>query len=213
MEFTSKVIDRAEEFFAEAYDTAVEEVLNPTKRVLRFGAILVTMLVAPEIANAEVYSSVPSDMDTSIESTLCDQFASSDMQSAISIDQILKYNVQMINLRASFESHFKESDADREVFKLVFDELASIVVQWGIQDSYVDVSRTRMLVDFNLALAHNLFVSVAKEPTKESHEVMFTIARNGRTLVIDKMQLNELNARVTGLISELNANSESKTKA
>ena len=92
----------------------------------------------------------------------------------------------------SFEQNFDVNSTDKEHFMTVFECLADALCVLEIKDIFVDVSRKQDLIDFNLTLENGLFLSVAKNVFQKSDDVMFAIARNSKTLVIDKMPLSEL---------------------
>lgn len=92
----------------------------------------------------------------------------------------------------SFKANFEEDKSDIGHFIGLFQTIANELSQLMIKDSFVDVSRKKDMIDFNLNMTDGLFLSVAKMNSEKSDNVMFTIARNQQTLVIDEMPLGEL---------------------
>ena len=87
----------------------------------------------------------------------------------------------------------------------LFKTMAGPLSQLTIKDAFVDVSRKKGMIDFNLNLEKGIFLSVAKRTDEISDDVMFTIARNHETLVIDEMPISELMPKVSEIIMELKA--------
>lgn len=189
---------------------AVAVVVKPIKRIFYIGAIAVTMLFAPEVANAEVYSSALATPVFDVEGSASILAEEGDAQCSELLNRAIKKMGALKHLDNTFESQFKASDTDREVFRVAYDKLADVVANWGVLDSFVDVSRSRRVIDFNLVLAHDIFVSVATLLDDDKEDVMFSIARNGRTLVIDKLPLAMLNDKILGMMDELDTNFDSK---
>ena len=102
----------------------------------------------------------------------------------------------------SFEQNFDVNSTDKEHFMPVFECLADALCVLEIKDIFVDVSRKQDLIDFNLTLENGLFLSVAKNVFQKSDDVMFAIARNSKTLVIDEMPLAELMKKLNEIIIE-----------
>ena len=90
-------------------------------------------------------------------------------------------------------------------FMSLFKTMAGPLSQLTIKDAFVDVSRKKGMIDFNLNLEKGIFLSVAKRTDEISDDVMFTIARNHETLVIDEMPISELMPKVSEIIMELKA--------
>ncbi len=92
-----------------------------------------------------------------------------------------------------------------ERFFTVFQNMAHQLCKLQIKDVFVDVGIRKSLIDFNLLLEDGLFLSVARHLYEETDDVMFTIDRNERTLVIDVMPLKELMDKVLQIEAELKA--------
>lgn len=108
-------------------------------------------------------------------------------------------------LYKSFYDNFSNGQPDIFVFMPLFKELAGQLCQLTIKDVFVDVSHKKRLIDFNLNLEKDIFLSVAKRTDEFSDDVMFSIARNHQTLVIGEMPLGQLMQKVKDIIMELNA--------
>lgn len=109
----------------------------------------------------------------------------------------------------SFKINFDEGQTDIGQFIGVFQTIARELSQLKINEAFVDVSRKRDMIDFNLNMADGLFLSVAKTTSEESDEVMFTIARNHQTLVIDEMPLRDLITKLNNVLTQMKSISRS----
>lgn len=105
----------------------------------------------------------------------------------------------------SFSENFGKGKQDIGDFMSLFKTMAGPLSQLTIKDAFVDVSRKKGMIDFNLNLEKGIFLSVAKRTDEISDDVMFTIARNHETLVIDEMPISELMPKVSEIIMELKA--------
>lgn len=103
----------------------------------------------------------------------------------------------------SFKINFDEGQSDIGHFIGVFQLMARELSQLKIKEAFVDVSRKKDMIDFNLNMVDGLFLSVAKMISDESDDVMFTIARNHQTLVIDEMPLRELMKKLNKVMAQL----------
>lgn len=111
---------------------------------------------------------------------------------------------EMYNLLfESFYRNFNRGQQDINVFMPLFNMLTSQLKQLDIKDAFVDVGRKKGMIDFNLYLENEVFLSVAKQLSDSDDEVMFTIARNHQTLVIDMMPIGELMQKMAEIMMEL----------
>lgn len=93
----------------------------------------------------------------------------------------------------SFEAAFNDEKADYEMFFPTFEQLKASVRKLDFKGCFVDVSRSRERVNFNLSFNGGLFVSLAKTvDSTESNDVMFSISRNKRKIIISQMDVDEL---------------------
>ncbi len=109
------------------------------------------------------------------------------------------------SLFESFSENFGKGQQDIGDFMSLFKSMAGPLSQLTIKDAFVDVSRKRGMIDFNLNLEKGIFLSVAKRIDETSDDVMFSIARNHETLVIDEMPMSELMPKVSEIMMELKA--------
>ena len=103
----------------------------------------------------------------------------------------------------SFIENFKNGENDIERFQELFEKVSGELSKLNILDAFVDVSRKKDLIDFNLNLEEGLFLSVASNVNNTTDDVMFSVARNHKTLVIDIMRLNEIINRINIIIEGL----------
>lgn len=101
----------------------------------------------------------------------------------------------------SFHENFGNQQTDMEYFFPMFKMMAAQLSQLKLEDAFVDVSRKKSIIDFNLNLEKGYFLSVAKSMEETSDKVMFAIAKEQQTLVIDEMPLPELMREVRALIA------------
>lgn len=106
-------------------------------------------------------------------------------------------------LRESFFANFDEGQTDIDRFSSLFKNLANELSKLKIKYAFIDVSRNKGMIDFNLNLDEDIFLSVAKELNETTGNVMFTIARNHKTIAIDEMPIRELVKKVNAVISQL----------
>lgn len=106
-------------------------------------------------------------------------------------------------LYKSFNENFKNNKQNIEHFKPLFTKMADELKQLNVIDVFVDVSFKNNIIDFNLSLEEGLFLSVASSVDDTTDEVMFYVARNRNTLVIDTIQLKEVVHKVNDILYEL----------
>lgn len=103
----------------------------------------------------------------------------------------------------SFIENFKNDENDMNHFQEVFEKISDELKSLNVEDVFVDVSRKKDMIDFNMNLEEGLFLSVASNVNNTTDEVMFSVARNHKTLAIDIMPLNEIINRINAIIKEL----------
>lgn len=106
-------------------------------------------------------------------------------------------------LRQSFFANFNDGQNDLDHFTPLFINMAKELRKLRIGYAFVDVSRRKDMIDFNLNLDSDLFLSVAKLVGDTGDAVMFSIARNHRTLIVDEMPLSKLVETVLQISDEL----------
>ena len=122
---------------------------------------------------------------------------------AKSVNVIGQRNETYNLLRESFYANFNEGQSDMDHFAPSFRSLAKELCKIKIDYAFVDISRKKDLIDFNLDLEEGLFMSVAKEIEEDSDNVMFSIARMHKTLAIGEMPLYELMTKVAEVMTQL----------
>ena len=116
--------------------------------------------------------------------------------------ELLKQHYETyVRLFASFHENFEDEQSDMDRFFPVFKFMAAQLSQLRLEDAFVDVSRKKSIIDFNLNLEKGYFLSVAKSIEETSDNVMFAIAKEQQTLVIDEMPLSELMCEVRAIIA------------
>ena len=101
----------------------------------------------------------------------------------------------------SFHENFEDGQTDMEYFMPLFKQMAMQLSQLQLQDAFVDVSRKRNLIDFNMNLRKGYFLSVAKSPEEASDNVMFAISKEQQTLIIDEMPLIDLMREIREIVA------------
>ena len=106
-------------------------------------------------------------------------------------------------LQDSFYENFDDIQDDIERFRPVFKAVSRELSRLPIEEVFVDVSRKKNMIDFNLNLQEGVFLSVAKTVDETSDNVLFSIARNHNTLVIDEMPLRDLMRKIENVVAQL----------
>ncbi len=106
-------------------------------------------------------------------------------------------------LNKSFNENFKNNKQPIERFKPLFTKMADELKELNVVDVFVDVSFKKNIIDFNLTLEEGLFLSVASSVDNTTDEVMFSVTRNHKTLVIDTMPLKETVHKAIDILDEL----------
>lgn len=106
-------------------------------------------------------------------------------------------------LQDSFYENFGDNQDDIDRFLPLFKKMSKELSRLPIKDVFVDVSRKKDMIDFNLNMQEDVFLSVAKTVDESSDNVMFSIARNHNTLVIDEMPLRDLMRKVVNVVAQL----------
>jgi hypothetical protein len=93
----------------------------------------------------------------------------------------------------SFWKSFNAKEDDSKIFFPTFEKLKASVQKLDFKGCFVDVSRCRERVNFHLTFNGDLFVSLAKTiDSIESNDVMFSISRKKRKIIISQMNIDEL---------------------
>ena len=101
----------------------------------------------------------------------------------------------------SFVENFDDGQTDIERFAPLFKTMSAQLCQLKIVDAFVDVSRKKDLIDFNLNLKNGYFLSVAKTLSETDNNVMFAIAKEQQTLAVDEMPLADLIREIKELVA------------
>ena len=109
----------------------------------------------------------------------------------------------LTKLYESFYENFEDYQDDINHFQPLFIKMSNELKRLKIDETFVDVSRKKNMIDFNLNLEEGLFLSVASSVDNTTDEVMFSVARNHKTLVIDMMPLKEVVDRTVEVLSDL----------
>ena len=131
------------------------------------------------------------DIEEKIENGEC-SFGLALPQSEINI---IKHRQEMLD--QSFSECFDDANNDRNVFSPVYEQLKGFVQSLDFEDCIVNASRKRERVDFNLFFDGGLFVSVAQNiNSDENDDVMFSVSRNKKKIIISKMDIHELMEKI-----------------
>ena len=106
-------------------------------------------------------------------------------------------------LYKSFLENFNDSQDDVEHFEPLFMNIAGELKRLNICSAFVDVSRKKNLIDFNLNLENGLFLSVASNVGEPTNDVMFSLALNHKPLVVDVMPLGEVVERTIEVMRQI----------
>ena len=106
-------------------------------------------------------------------------------------------------LQDSFYENFDDNQDDIDRFLPLFKAMSRELSRLPVEEVFVDVSRKKGMIDFNLNIQEGVFLSVAKTVDETSDNVMFSIARNHNTLVIDEMPLCDLMKKVVNVVAQL----------
>ena len=106
-------------------------------------------------------------------------------------------NIRKKMLEDSFMASFDAEKKGLDVFLPTFEQLECYVQRLDFKGCFVDVSTTEELIDFNLTFDGDLFVSIAKAiGATDSNEVMFSISRKKRKIIISQMDVDELISKI-----------------
>ena len=166
--------------------------------------------------NANAANNFSSGIDTQTKTELIDnnyfanmedgQFTvdSSDYKlTALMASVVAQQFESLTKLYESFYENFEDYQDDINHFQPLFIKMSNELKRLKIDETFVDVSRKKNMIDFNLNLEEGLFLSVASSVDNTTDEVMFSVARNHKTLVIDMMPLKEVVDRTVEVLSDL----------
>ena len=186
-----------------------------TVRAIKVAGVAIVLYFTSLNANATV-NNYSSGIDTQTKMELMDntylvnmedgQFTvdSSDYKlTALMTSVVAQQFEALTKLYESFYENFEDYQDDIEHFQPLFIKMSNELKRLKISETFVDVSRKKNMIDFNLNLEEGLFLSVASSVDNTTDEVMFSVARNHKTLVIDMMPLKEVVDKAVEVLSEL----------
>ena len=101
-------------------------------------------------------------------------------------------------LEESFLESLSEKTCDKECFTSVFEQLGNRIQKLDFKGCFVDVSQVRNRINFNLVFDGGLFISIAKTiDSIDSDEVMFSISRNKKKIIISQMNVDDLMEKIS----------------
>lgn len=225
MEYISSVISNIDEFLDNTCDVIVEVIASPILRKITIGAF--SFFITLGVSASESKSYLPFEINGDIENNLTTEESVADIVGTkyipfyvdsgkriflsryccLPFDQVQD---NMGNLNSSFLSHFDENMSDMYKFFPTYEQIRNAVCNLDIKDQYVDISRRQKFVDFNLYLDDDITVSITKYISNHDDNVMFTISRHGRTLVVNQMPLFDLINEIYGMMDDLTKVSKDK---
>lgn len=111
-------------------------------------------------------------------------------------------NLSLQKLTNFFLSNFQEEPVPSD-FQKAFDWMAESLSHLDMGDALVDVGRKKGVIDFNVYLDEDVFLSVCQSVHEQSDEVMYAIGIKDKTLSIGIMRLGEVVGRVLEVIQEI----------
>lgn len=215
MDFTVSTVDASFDSIENLY-TAPVKTVGRRVRVATLAFCLIVSAMNDETYGAEHYST-NGGQETTVLTDFGRHFYPNTQYTDVPIKlnkEVLKVQARPVSaswqrlermdkLRESFYANFDEKQSDIDRFAPMFKEMANKLSVLKIDYSFVDVSRKKSMIDFNLNLEEGIFLSVAKSIEESSEDVMFTIARNQKILVIDEMPLSDLVGRVVNVTKQL----------
>lgn len=142
------------------------------------------------------------------ENSLSTSYKSVDINNfQLKVIRSLSYNRSNINYEhflAQFEENITDI-SDRFSFKPLFNYLAHGLEQLKIEKSYVDVSKTKRLMEFHLNLGKGIYVSVLKDMGSLNENLIeYTISVNNELKSASIMPIEELQEKLIFIQKSLN---------
>ena len=106
------------------------------------------------------------------------------------------YDRRKRQLDTSFNETVEQMGIDDPGFSDVYEWMQPYIAAIDFKDCFVDCSRARRWVDFNLACKNEYFVSVTGRLDADDHIVYFAIARDRENLIIDQDNLEDLKGKI-----------------
>ncbi|MEE1226720.1 MAG: hypothetical protein UHM08_06445 [Bacteroidales bacterium] len=142
------------------------------------------------------------------ENSLSTSYKSVDINNfQLKVIRSLSYNRSNINYEhflAQFEENITDI-SDRFSFKPLFNYLAHGLEQLKIEKSYIDVSKTKRLMEFHLNLGKGIYVSVLKDMGSLNENLIeYTISVNNELKSASIMPIEELQEKLIFIQKSLN---------
>lgn len=142
------------------------------------------------------------------ENSLSTSYKSVDINNfQLKVIRSLSYNRSNINYEhflAQFEENITDI-SDRFSFRPLFNYLAHGLEQLKIEKSYVDVSKTKRLMEFHLNLGKGIYVSVLKDMGSLNENLIeYTISVNNELKSASIMPIEELQEKLIFIQKSLN---------
>lgn len=106
------------------------------------------------------------------------------------------YDRRKRQLDTSYNETVEQMGIDDPGFSDVYEWMKPYIAAIDFKDCFVDCSRARRWVDFNLACKNEYFVSVTGRLDADDHIVYFAIARDRVNLIIDQYNLEDLIGKI-----------------
>lgn len=106
----------------------------------------------------------------------------------------------------AYLENFKNDTTDDAAVKFMtcFLKLRNVLSKLNsITGCVIDISKKKELIDFNIYLGNDIFLSVAKDINEKDEDVMYTIARKHKTLAIGIINVQELVDKVNAMKKEI----------
>ena len=141
--------------------------------------------------SSKTYDNMANNVTEKIEDT------TSSFEIVVPQSEINVLNIRKKMLEDSFAASFDAEKKGLDVFLPTFEQLECYVQRLDFKGCFVDVSTTEELIDFNLTFDGDLFVSIAKAiGATDSNEVMFSISRKKRKIIISQLDVDELISKI-----------------
>lgn len=178
----------------------------------RIGKSVVTLMLLSTSIPAQA---MIDDFDLEDTQTICMQeyglstsYKSVDVNDfQLKVIRSLPYNRSHINYEhflAQFEENLKDK-SDRFSFRPLFNFLAHGLEQLKIEKSYVDVSKTKQIIEFHLNLGKGIYVSVLKDISSLNEDfIEYTISVNNELKSASIMPILDLQEKLIFIQKSLN---------
>lgn len=186
---------------------------NYTTKTNRFciGKSIVTLML---LSSSFATQAMIGNFDLDDTQTICMQEYDSSSYKNVVVDDLqlkvirsLPYNRININYEhflSQFEENLKDR-SDRFSFRPLFNYLAHGLEQLKIEKSYVDISKTKQLIEFHLNLGKGIYVSVLKDINSLDNDLIeYTISVNNELKSASIMPILDLQNKLIFIQRSLN---------